>query len=293
MTARWWILTIPLDDWTVPTALPAKIGYLKGQQETGANGYRHWQLVARVKQADRMTGVKALFCPTAHLEKTRSEAALAYVWKDDTAVPGTRFELGELKRRGNQVDYGEQWALAEQGRFRDMDKSVAFRYFSSALKIHAYYLEPMDRPGTTTQVYWGKTGLGKTHRAWAQARATGEPVYVKTPSKPWWDGYRGQPNVIIDEFVGKIGVESLLRWLDIRPCTVEIKGSTTALAGVRFWITSNLHPADWYNRVDSERATADQIEALYRRMTITEVTEREPEDIADADAGNVSPDIDA
>ena len=40
-------------------------------------------------------GSKKKFGSGTHWEPTRSSAANAYVWKDETAVPGTRFELGK------------------------------------------------------------------------------------------------------------------------------------------------------------------------------------------------------
>lgn len=38
------------------------------------------------------------------------------------------------------------------------------------------------------QVYWGTTGTGKSHRAWAEAGIT---AYPKDPLSKFWDGYRG------------------------------------------------------------------------------------------------------
>lgn len=94
--ARYWILTIPENDWNIPETLPANLSFLKGQKEEGAaSGYRHWQLVCAFKQKTSLHGVKKLFGPTAHAEPSRSEFANAYVWKDETRVEGTSFESNE------------------------------------------------------------------------------------------------------------------------------------------------------------------------------------------------------
>lgn len=93
---RYWILTIPIEHWDVPEVLPAELKYLKGQQEIGESGFVHWQLLAACQTKMRLNAFKRLFCDKAHCELTRSKAADDYVWKDDTAIPGTRFELGKL-----------------------------------------------------------------------------------------------------------------------------------------------------------------------------------------------------
>lgn len=112
-------------------------------------------------------------------------------------------------------------------------------------------------------VFWGKTGTGKTRRAWDEA---GLDAYPKCSRTKWWDGYRNQESVIIDEFRGAIDVTYLLLWLDRYPVNVEIKGGRVPLSATKVWITSNLHPREWFPDLDG--ATWD---ALNRRLVITEI----------------------
>lgn len=114
----------------------------------------------------------------------------------------------------------------------------------------------------STNVYWGKTGTGKSRRAWDEATFD---AYPKVPTNVWWCGYRGQCNVVIDEFRGQIGISHMLQWLDRYPCIVQVKGSSVSLQAKKIWITSNLHPRDWYPGTDE--ATID---ALMRRLNIIE-----------------------
>jgi len=74
----------------------------------------------------------------------------------------------------------------------------------------------------------------------------------------------GESNVVIDEFRGGIDISHMLRWCDRYPVRVELKGSSAPLKAVKIWITSNLHPNDWYPDLDEETKAA-----LRRRMTIT------------------------
>ena len=92
--AKYWLLTIKFEDWTVPESLHPEIAWLRGQQEIGETGYHHWQLFVAFKQRQRRGGVKSFFTNTTSARPSNSEAAEAYVWKEATAVPGTRFELG-------------------------------------------------------------------------------------------------------------------------------------------------------------------------------------------------------
>jgi len=113
----------------------------------------------------------------------------------------------------------------------------------------------------SVHVYWGRTGAGKSRLAWDQATFS---AYPKDPSTKWWDGYRGQENVVLDEFRGRIAVEHLLRWLDRYPVCVETKGGAVVLRATRLWITSNLSPDQWYPDLDAET-----LRALRRRLNIT------------------------
>jgi hypothetical protein len=88
-------------------------------------------------------------------------------------------------------------------------------------------------------------------------------AYAKDPRTKWWCGYRGQKNVVIDEFRGGIDISHMLRWLDRYPVTVETKGSARPLMVEKIWITSNLAPMAWYPDIDKET-----MDALIRRLNI-------------------------
>lgn len=90
----------------------------------------------------------------------------------------------------------------------------------------------------------------------------GLSAYSKDPRSKWWDGYRSQSNIVIDEFRGTIDVSHILRWLDRYPISVEVKGGTRPLAATKVWITSNLDPRMWYPDLDQESK-----DALLRRFT--------------------------
>jgi hypothetical protein len=87
-------------------------------------------VVLRLKNKQRLSGIKVLFPPETHAEATRSAAALEYVWKEETAIPGTRFLLGEVKKG---VDWDMVKTLAVSGRFSEIESGVMLRYHTLGL----------------------------------------------------------------------------------------------------------------------------------------------------------------
>ena len=91
-------------------------------------------------------------------------------------------------------------------------------------------------------------------------------AYPKDPRTKFWDGYKGHKYVVMDEFRGSIDISHLLRWMDRYPVIVEVKGSSSVLVAEKIWITSNLHPKDWFFGLDDLTYAA-----LERRMVIEEL----------------------
>jgi len=260
MSFNFWILTIPHEHYT--PYLPAELCYVRGQLErSNTTQFLHWQLVARTKDKVRLSAIKKLFGNAAHAEPTKSKAANDYVWKDDTAVPSTRFELGQLPLKRNEPkDWDVILDHAKHQRLDLIPSDVLIRCWGNITKIGAHFAEPraMER---TVHVFIGPTGTGKSRRAWDEA---GLDAYPKAPLSKWWDGYRGQEHVVIDEFSGVVAITQILRWFDRYPVLVEIKGSAIPLVATTIWITSNLEPEEWYPQIPQ-----CQMDALKRRLTIT------------------------
>lgn len=259
---RYFILTIPTRYLAEIPQPRDELVWLKGQKEIGAGGLEHWQLVCAFKKKVTITKAKSFFCRQAHVELTRSEAAEEYVNKDETMVEGSRFEYGQKQlKRNSKTDWDAVYEAAKKGDLENIPADVKIRNYTSLKRIAVDHSAPQWREGVTVKVFYGGTGLGKTRKAWHEAGREG--VYVKDPCTKWWDGYKGEKKVIIDEFTGMINIAHLLRWLDRYPCMAEIKGFSVPLCATEFWITSNLHPREWYKDI-----TEEQQQALLRRMTL-------------------------
>jgi len=255
--STWWFHTIPHHGF-VPY-LPPGCRYIKGQLERGADGFLHWQLVSCWFKKKSLAAVRKSL-GTFHAEILRSEGGKSYVWKEETRVDGTQFELGSVPISAVEINWEDIRAAARAGNFEDINASVYVRNYSSLRRIAQDNLQPhaMER---IVAVFWGRTGTGKSRDAW---QAAGLEAYPKDPLTRFWDGYRSNGHVVIDEFRGGLPIESVLRWFDRYPVNVETKGSSTVLCASHIWITSNLHPRDWYPSLD-----ADTLDALLRRLVIT------------------------
>nr|QGF19347.1 replication associated protein [Antarctic circular DNA molecule] len=256
---KWWIATMPHRAFL--PYLPDRVLYLRGQLELGAGGFLHWQFVFRLGSTSRLPQVKAIFGTDGYYEPTRSDAAIAYVWKEDTYVHGTRFELGTRpSRRNEKTDWDAILLAARTGDFESIPANVLVPHYRNLRNIRADYMQPISCI-RTINVFWGRTGTGKSRRAWDEA---GFQAYPKDPLTKFWDGYQGEKHVVIDEFRGIVSIGHVLRWFDRYPVRVEIKGSATVLVADTIWITSNLDPRQWYPDLDAET-----LAAFLRRLQIT------------------------
>jgi len=257
----YWLLTVPEDDFNPEDPLGEGVVYIKGQKEQGGQtGYVHWQLLVVLRRKGSLSTVKSIFGQRVHAELSRSSATNVYVWKEDTRI-GERFELGQLPyKRNDSRDWDRIWELAKTADIEEIPAEIRIQHYRTLRTIKADFAVPRAML-REVYVFCGRTETGKSRRAWDEA---GMDAYPKDPRTKFWDGYRNQKHVVIDEFRGAIDVSHLLRWFDRYPCLVEIKGAATCLVAEKIWITSNIHPSYWFS--DLDEATRN---ALLRRLQIT------------------------
>lgn len=258
--SRYWIATISAQNNVYVPSLVNGITAIRGQLELGTNGLLHWQVAIYTSSRLTFAQLKRLLPVGVHVEAARDgRAVFDYVHKDDTCVDTEyRFDFGRLPlQRATPADWDMVRDNARAGRLDDIPADILVRYYGNIKRLRTDAMELPWRHDIQCFLYWGEPGTGKTRRAFEEA---GDTVFVKTATTKWWDGYRNEENVIIDDFSGLIRPEYLKTWLDRYPCSVEVKGGAVPLNARRIWITSN-HPVEkWYqNEVDQK--------AIRRRFT--------------------------
>lgn len=237
------------------------------QRECGANGTEHLQAYVMLTQKIRLTGLVKLTGKRWHWEvrKGTHEQARDYCKKEESRVPGTEpQEFGNDPKPGKRNDIKEFVASIRGGR---SDVELLEEYPGSFLRFtkHINLIRGMYRGKPTFRepeviVKWGETGTGKTRDCY---RECGEEVWESLPGQgKWFDGYMGQPDVILDDFRAEIPYGQFLRMLDGYGCPVEVKGGTTWWHPKRIWITANSHPDTWYTYTSK-----DPWDAFKRRIS--------------------------
>lgn len=116
--------------------------------------------------------------------------------------------------------------------------------------------------------YYGSTGCGKSHRAFHNEK--GEPLkqdeYYNVPKDGrWWDGYKQQDIVIINEFRGHIPYDDMLAMVDKWDYEVSRRGrEPMPFVSKLVIVTSSKTPEQVYCNRDEE----DSIQQLLRRFQV-------------------------
>lgn len=284
MAYRYWSVTVPsASGWAPPGCLPEHVVWMRGQEESGASGYVHWQVAVCFAYAIRRNPAKLVFCEQAHLVKSRSDALDAYVWKEDTRIASTQFELGKKPSRkgGNKELQKKRQAeiidLARDGDFKKIRIEHPSAYMHQLRNLKLIRAEALWEEVENLQVWprrvfclWGPTRTGKSHRA--RTLVPPEHVFAKSGRDKWWEQYNGQKWVVIEEFDFKSdnALSDLLMWLDNYVVSVEFKGGKLPLLAKVVILTSNVEPYRWFKDADKS-----QIDALLERMNVFHVTDQQ------------------
>lgn len=122
--------------------LPSGVVWLKGQQESGASGYLHWQFVCAFAKKASLHTVKRVFGRAVHAELSRSEAAAAYCCKVDSRVDGP-WEWGSKPiRRNSKTDWESVWAAAVTGSLGSIPVQIRVCHYGNLRRIGADHMAP-------------------------------------------------------------------------------------------------------------------------------------------------------
>ena len=202
-------------------------------------------------------------------ESRDSEAGFGYTELGDfEAVPerrgqGARNDIHSAARA--IADGAEISAIAQDF----PDTFVKYHRGFTALQSALHAKPRVREPGGVFEpprVYWfhGSTGTGKSHAVY---EAVGDAdLYVKPPGNSWFDGYRGQSTILLDDYRSSwFPFSYLLRLLDRYPLQVEVKGGYVQFRASVIYITCPKSPDVLY--ADLEVRSEGSLAQLLRRIT--------------------------
>lgn len=245
-------------------------------EECPTTGTHHWQGYIEFKKTYRMAGVKKL-CndPTMHLEPRRGtqQQAIDYCKKVDSSV-GDFMEYGTLAtEQGKRSDLESLVAMTRAGathvEMLEAYPGTYARYHKAV--THIRHIGSMDKPDRNTvgelevTLFFGGPGKGKSRRAQEWATENNFAFWclpLQNSGTLWFDGYNGEPVAILEDFSGKLHLDQTLRLLDRYPVQIPVKGGFVWWCPRHIIITSNVHPADWYDYTKRQDSWA----AIKRRI---------------------------
>lgn len=254
--------------WTINNPTPADLVdverlaedavYVTYGDEVGEEGTPHLQGYCWYKNSVDFTRIKRLL-PRAHIEKQKgtNEQAIQYCHKDGVYKEwGTRPEMKDQKLMWKNII-----KLAEDGNEDELKSLYPRVYMLHLPKIRSLRKLNLDiLQGELTHEWWyGETGCGKSTALWNQY----PDHYMKKKNK-WWDGYRGQAVVALEEWSPSYHMlaSELKIWADRYPFPAEIKGGTLgAIRPQKIIVLSN------YKISECFPITQDQ-EPLKRRFKV-------------------------
>lgn len=251
----------------------------RGQWEMGGQGDKagklHVQFAVifnmkvRAPQAKRILsnvcvdGDVCLFPFTGWLMPARSDSVWDYVTKPDTRVAKIP-DFGECRDASGErsdLDYIYEKIATGSPIYEIMEQFPRqfMRNHAAISKLCAYYDTPRPFGDCTVEIWWGVTGSGKSHKAYHENK----DAYRKSIPGKWWEGYKGEKTVIMEEFNPEedkeLRLPELLKILDKYPYQVEIKGTSVQLKANRFIFTTNIDPRLWYKGHPQQPALARRI----------------------------------
>jgi len=222
--------------------LSTPCSYLVLGKEVGAEGTPHLQGYIYFPSGKTLSSLKKIN-PRAHWEIAKGDSLQNYNYctKDgDFEEVGTRPLTAKEKGETQKSKWTSIKASAQQGKLDEIDPKIFTLHYRSLLAIAKDFAPmPADADDTTGIWYWGASGTGKSRTA----RSENPGAYLKMANK-WWDGYKNEDVVIIEDFDKAHGVLGyhLKIWADRYAFPAEIKGGKINIRPKKIIVTSNYHP---------------------------------------------------
>jgi len=206
--------------------------YLIYGREVGASGTPHLQGYVFFAQPKSLRRTKAMLPGNPHLEVrngTHRQAADYCKKEGDFVERGNPpLDLDDRQKKGGEATAAKWKGIIDKSKVGALDwveehhpKEYAL-YKPRLESLFAPRNHPMD--GNLLHEWWvGPSGSGKSKALWDLY-----PDHFAKSINKWWDGYRHEDVVAIEEWSpdNTVTAQALKRWADRYPFTGEIKGGT-------------------------------------------------------------------
>ncbi|AWW06057.1 MAG: helicase [Cressdnaviricota sp.] len=274
-----------------------KVKYICYSQEVGKCGTPHLQGYFELKNDTTISALQK-----GMLKGLRMSIRVAlgttyqniiYCSKDNNT---TFKEFGEKKQQGKRTDLLEIRDDIMSGKCVDdlaVENPTIFHQYGRTLeRLEDIAMRKKYRTEMTLgQWFWGPTGVGKSHKSFEGF--TPETHYVlNVNDNGYWEGYKQQPIVIINEFRGQIQFGELLDLVDKYPKTVKRRNrQPLPFTSKLLIITSSMHPHMIYEKVKNNQESLAQLDRRFHIVRLDHVqvnpTEANPTKVVRG--GNIDP----
>jgi len=233
----------------------------------------HWHAGVKFKSTREFSVMKKLY-PTCNIQEKSKystwEQLQTYCKKD-----GKFEEFGTLPKneqgKRNDLNKIKDSILEGEESVDDIltNNPILYHQYGRTLeKIEDQRMRKLFRTEMTLGFWlWGDTGSGKSHTAYKNFHPDTHYV-LNINDKGWWEGYKQQETVIINEFRGQIAYSELLDLVDKWPKSVPRRGKEPLpFTSKRVIITTSLPPDEVYHNLSIK----DSLKQLYRRFKIIRV----------------------
>lgn len=214
--------------------------YMIYGKEVGEQGTNHLQGYVCFEDRKRLTGVKKQN-PKMHWEIKRGtvKQAIDYCKKDGNfvefgEVPPEQTDNATKKRK---EEFAQAIDLAKKGKIDEIDPELQTKYYRTYELIASRNLEVEATVPMNNFWIYGPAGVGKSK----SVREKYPDLYVKNLNK-WWDNYRGQEVVLIEDIDPnhrEFMLHFLKIWADHYKFQAEFKGGSKEIRPKKIFVTSN------------------------------------------------------
>jgi len=169
----------------------------------------------------------------------------------------------------------ETWAAIQAGDITPqevcvMDPKFHYKYKRTIEKIHAIVMRKRWRTEMTKGVWL--VGPSDACKTWVFDGYSSNTHFVKTMDNQWWDGYKQQDTVILNDSTGKIPFDDLFALVDKWPHTVKVRRrDPVPFISKQVIVCSVFTPEECYRRT-ADRENPGPWEQFLRRFEVRDLT---------------------